>query len=115
MRHLGRILLILVAVLVVAFAIVNRQAVTLNFWPLPFAATVPLYLVMLGALALGVAVGGIATWVRGGRWRRRARAAERENRALAERLAAERVEAAERVPQAVALPPGRARARIDDE
>ncbi len=115
MKHLGRILLILIAVLVVAFAIVNRQAVTVNFWPFPFAAAVPLYLVMLGALALGVAVGGIATWVRGGRWRRRARAAERESKALASRLAADRIEAAERQPAASSVPASRYRPQIEDE
>jgi uncharacterized integral membrane protein len=114
MRHLGRILLIIVAVLVVAFAIANRGPVTLNFWPLPFAATVPLYLVMLGALALGVAVGGIATWVRGGRWRKRARAAERESKALADRLAGERVEEARRV-TAGSVPASRYRPQIEDE
>ena len=114
MRHVGRIILIVIAVLVVAFAIVNRVPVTLNFWPLPFAATVPLYLVMLGALGLGVAVGGIATWVRGGRWRRRARASERENKALADRLAADRVASSEQA-QRSALPVSRFRPQIDDE
>lgn len=111
MRLIGRILLVIVAALVIAFAIVNRQGVTLNFWPFPYAATVPLYLIMLAALAAGVAVGGVVTWVRGGKWRKRARAAERESKALADRLAAERVEARERA----APPAPRLRAHIDDE
>ena len=44
---------------VAAFALSNRQRVTLDLWPLPVETTLPLYLAVLGPLALGL-LGGAA-------------------------------------------------------
>lgn len=82
MRLLSRLLFLVVAVVVVAFAIANRAPVGIDLWPLPFRVSLPLYWLVLGALALGVVVGGSASWWAGGRWRRRARAGERRAAAL---------------------------------
>jgi len=40
----------------------------------------PLFLFLLGAFAFGLVVGGIATWLGQGKWRRTARAEAREAR-----------------------------------
>jgi hypothetical protein len=69
----------------VALAIANHQPVTVSFNPFDssdpdLAVTVPLYLVGFAILIAGVAVGGIAAWLKQGRRRR-----------IANRLAAENV------------------------
>lgn len=87
MKSIGRIILLVIAACLVIFAVANRGPTTLNLWPLPFAATLPLYIVLLGALAFGIILGGIIAWVSGHRWRRRAREAERRIEALDRQLA----------------------------
>lgn len=72
--------LVPLAVLLVALALANRQTVTLSFDPFADEPTLtvrsPLFLVVLTALAVGVIIGGVTTWLRQGRWRRAARRAE---------------------------------------
>ena len=53
------IVLVPLAAVLVVFSVSNRGAVTLDLWPLPYQADVPLYLVFLGALIVGFVVGGI--------------------------------------------------------
>src|SRR5262245_62443012 len=96
------LVLIPLAILIVLLALGNRQAVTLSFDPLlsdkpMLAVTQPLFILLLTALLAGVIAGGIAAWVRQGKWRQAARRAETEARAArAERDALkDRVEAAE--------------------
>ena len=101
-----------------AFALANRRPVTVSFDPLlpddPWLAVeVPLWAVLFAGIFLGLLAGGIATWLRQGRWRRRARHAERQldhlrtrHDELARRLkeherAAEEATAAARPPAAV--------------
>ncbi len=85
MKFFARIIFVPVAVIIVLFAVANRQAVKLDFWPLPFEADPPLYLVLLGALAIGVLLGtGISAFTVG-KWRMRARASERRARESAVR------------------------------
>src|SRR5262249_51442902 len=50
------------ALLLLSFAISNREAVTLGLWPLPFRIDAPLYLVALLPLLLGVLIGGLVLW-----------------------------------------------------
>ena len=79
-----------IAVLIVAFAIVNRQAVPVVLDPFgmgapdPFVQT-PLFFVMFACVMLGVVAGGVATWFTQGRHRR----ALRDARADVEHLRAE--------------------------
>ncbi len=70
----------LVAV-IVAFAVANRQTVTVSFDPFSqaapaYAATLPLFAVIFAVLIVGVLIGGIAAWLRQGKWRRTARRLE---------------------------------------
>jgi uncharacterized integral membrane protein len=88
----------LVAVLLV-FALVNRESVTVTLDPFggsppALSVTAPLFVVLGLAAMVGVVAGGIATWFAQGRHRRAARQA----RAEAERLRMEndRLAAAQR-------------------
>jgi len=52
------------AVVLVIFAVSNHISVRLDLWPLPFWIETPLYLLVLGPLAMGFLIGGIAVWLR---------------------------------------------------
>jgi uncharacterized integral membrane protein len=72
------LLVIPLGVLLVALAVVNRKPATLVLDPLGgvdprLTVDVPLFLLMLGALALGLLIGGFATWLGQSKWRRMAR------------------------------------------
>jgi len=102
MRILIRIILTLFIVILVTFAIANREMVTVNLWPLPFTSSVPLFAAILGAFAVGLLIGcGLTAWSRQ-RLKIRARSSERRAE-RAERTAAEhKASAAARAPL---LPP----------
>ncbi len=75
------------AIIIIAFAVANRQNVTVSldpFGPNPGAAplTLPLFALIIVVLIVGVLVGGVAAWLRQSKWRRRARALQREVSAL---------------------------------
>ena len=112
MKYVARILLGVVAVLAVVFALANREVVTVNLWPFPFDKPMPLYIAILGAVALGLILGAAASWPARERMRRRARAGER--RAVALKRAAPA-----NPPTPVAAPVARPRpgwrAAMDDE
>ena len=81
------------AVVIIAFAVANRQAVTVSFDPFSslspaYAATLPLFAVIFVMLILGVLIGGIAAWIRQSRWRRTARKLDADVRALHDELEA---------------------------
>jgi uncharacterized integral membrane protein len=76
------LVLVPLGVLLIALAVVNRKPVTLGLNPLDgtsgFGIEAPLFLFLLGAFALGLVMGGFATWLGQGKWRRTARAEARE-------------------------------------
>lgn len=81
------IIVVPLAAVIVAFAIANRQAVTVSFDPFSatapaYVATLPLFAVLFAVLILGVIAGGIAAWLRQAKWRRSARRLEAEVRSL---------------------------------
>jgi uncharacterized integral membrane protein len=85
------IIVIPLAAVIVAFAVANRQAVTVSFDPFStaspaYAATLPLFVVIVAVLMLGVLIGGIAAWIRQSKWRRMARRLDSEVRALHDEL-----------------------------
>ena len=71
--------------LLVLFALSNRQDVALGFWPTDYVAEVPLSVAILVGMALAFLVGASIVWVQTVGLRRRARRAE----ALVSRLQAQ--------------------------
>lgn len=73
-RGLFAILILLpLAVIVVVFAIHNREAVAIDLWPLTLQASPPLFVLVLGVFLAGFLIGGTVAWLSGGRSRGRAR------------------------------------------
>jgi uncharacterized integral membrane protein len=85
------------------FAIANAHVVDVRFNPLDsgdvpdFAIRAPLFVVLIGAIMVGVVLGGIVTWFGQGKYRR----AARQNRADADRWRAQ----AQTAPAPTAPPP----------
>ncbi|HMN84454.1 MAG TPA: LapA family protein [Bauldia sp.] len=107
-RFLFLFVLVPLAVVIVALSVANRHAVTFSFDPVTAAPalsfTAPLFVFLFAALALGIVIGGVATWFRQGHWRRQARLEHVE--AARAREDAERMR--DRAAQlAAALPPAR--------
>jgi uncharacterized integral membrane protein len=85
------IVVIPLLVIVVGFAVANRQAVTISFDPFSatqpaYAITLPLFVVIFILVILGVVIGGIAAWLRQNSWRRSARRLDAEVRALRDEM-----------------------------
>ena len=81
------IIVVPLAAVIIAFAVANRQIVTVSFDPFSatnpaYAATLPLFAVILLVLIVGVVVGGVAAWLRQSKWRRTARQLDGEVRTL---------------------------------
>ena len=83
-RKLILVLVVLpLAVVLIALAVVNRKPALLILDPLGgsepgLSLEAPLFLFLLGAFAFGLVVGGIATWIGQGKWRRLAREETRQ-------------------------------------
>jgi uncharacterized integral membrane protein len=86
MRLIPLLLLPVATIVLIAFAIANRNAVVVSFDPLPFERPWPLFAIVFVALGLGIVVGGTATWVGQRKWRRLARERRRANEALQREL-----------------------------
>ena len=87
-------ILVPLAVVIVMFAVANRETITVSFDPFDaaqpaYALKLPLFILIFVLVGLGVVVGGIAAWLRQHKWRMRARRAEAEARELRTRLDAE--------------------------
>lgn len=100
-RIAGWVVLVPLSVVLIVFALANRQPTVVNFNPLasPAAETsagvgVPLFLVIFVFLLLGVMLGGIAGWFAQGEVRRERRRWRREAERLARELDALRRPAA---------------------
>jgi uncharacterized integral membrane protein len=97
------VILIPLALIIVGFAVANRQPVTISFDPFDsshpaYSMTLPLFVVIFLLVILGVLVGGTAAWLRQGRWRSAARRAEAQSRESTAEVATlrRRLEVAER-------------------
>jgi uncharacterized integral membrane protein len=94
-KFVSALVLVPLGIVLVLFAVANREVVTLTFDPFDraqpaFALRMPLFLLSFVLVGIGVLIGSFATWLRQHRWRARAREAEREARLLREQLAARR-------------------------
>ncbi len=85
------VIVVPLAAIIIAFAIANRQLVTVSFDPFSttnpaYAATLPLFIMIFVLVILGVIVGGAAAWLRQSKWRRTARKLDAEVRTLHQEL-----------------------------
>ena len=83
--------LVPLAIIIVMFAVANREIITVSFDPFDaahpaLALKMPLFMLIFVLVAVGVVVGGIAAWLKQHKWRIRARRAEAEARDLRVRL-----------------------------
>jgi putative membrane protein len=95
MKRLSLIVTLPLVLVLIVFAVANRQEVELNLWPFA-TVTTWLFLVALGMLAVGVLIGALWMWLPLLHWRLRGRSQERriaeleaalaENRAIVARL-----------------------------
>ena len=111
-RFISWLFMIPAAAVVAAFSVSNRGPVTVDLDPLPFRYDLPLYAVVLGAVAVGFFWGGLSAWVSAGKTRRLARkrrfqleSAERELGHLREKVLKLEEQAADRKVASAALPP----------
>jgi uncharacterized integral membrane protein len=79
---------LLIAVVLILFAVSNRETVSVGVWPLPFLADVPLYLLCFLSLAIGALIGVAIAWMAGHRTRRELKARRRRIDALERELMA---------------------------
>ncbi|MEO6395888.1 MAG: lipopolysaccharide assembly protein LapA domain-containing protein [Devosia sp.] len=96
-RIVGWIVLVPLSLVLIVFALANRQLVVVNFNPfVPLDAMtspgigVPFFLVLFVVLLLGVLLGGVATWFTQGQHRRGERSYRRETERLSRELEAAR-------------------------
>ncbi len=97
-RLVGWFVLVPLCLLLIAFALANRQLVTVNLNPVATAPEadaaagygVPLFLVIYAVLLVGVLLGGVATWFAQGHHRTEKRRWRRESERLTVDLAAAR-------------------------
>jgi uncharacterized integral membrane protein len=109
-KALTALVLILLALVLISFAVANRQIVTVSLDPFDQAnpalvLSQPLYLVAFALLIVGVVLGGCAAWLRQAKWRTRARRAEAQVRVL-------RTQLNERAGTLAAAPPDGERLRL---
>lgn len=113
------LVLVPLGIVILMFAVANRQLVTVSFDPFntaqPAASlTLPLFALIFILVLLGVLIGGSAAWMRQARYRRMARVLEgdvaalrRELALLNERLASVQPEAAQRDAARLSYDPAR--------
>ncbi len=92
-RIVAAIVSLTFAVIMIAFAVANRQEVVVSVDPFDpvqpaYSRTMWLFVPIFVALILGVVIGGLASWLRQGKWRGTARRVERELQQLRGKLAA---------------------------
>jgi lipopolysaccharide assembly protein A len=87
-RILFRAVFLVIAISLILFAVSNRETVSVGFWPLPFLADLPLYLLCFLSLLIGALIGVAAAWTAGHRNRRELSARRRRIEALERELMA---------------------------
>jgi uncharacterized integral membrane protein len=92
-KIVAAVILIPLAIVIVAFAVANRQIVTVSLDPFSSehpasSLALPLFALIIVLLIAGVVIGGVAAWLRQAKWRRVARRLEREAEELRGEVAA---------------------------
>lgn len=114
-KFVTAVVLVPLALIIIAFAVANREIVTVSFDPFnianpAFATRLPLFVLIFILVIFGVILGGVAAWLRQGAWRRTARRLDSdvrnlhaENAALRRQIGASEPAAA--IPQSRPAPP----------
>jgi uncharacterized integral membrane protein len=99
-KFIAIVVLVPLVLLIMAFAVANRAPITVSLDPFGnqppmYSATSPMFVILMIVLTVGVIIGGVASWARQSKWRRRARrlatdlkALHAETEALRQQLAA---------------------------
>jgi uncharacterized integral membrane protein len=100
-KILAAIVLVPLAIVIVGLAVANREIVSISFDPFnsvnpAFALKAPLFVLVLLLVIVGVFIGGVAAWMRQGKWRRVARRLDGEVRAARAEVDTMRAELAAR-------------------
>jgi uncharacterized integral membrane protein len=90
-KIVSAVILLPLAVVIIIFAVANRQSVTVSFDPFStaspaYAVTLPLFLLVVMLIILGMLIGGTVAWIGQARWRRAARRLDADVRALRQEL-----------------------------
>ena len=90
-KIVSAVILVPLAVVIIVFAVANRQSVTVSFDPFStaspaYAVTLPLFVLIVMLVILGVLIGGAVAWIGQARWRRAARRLDADVRALHQEL-----------------------------
>ncbi|HEY1545080.1 MAG TPA: LapA family protein [Xanthobacteraceae bacterium] len=85
-KTISFLILVPLGLVIVALAVANRQSVMVSFDPFNTAAPAvvlhaPLFVLVFVLVIAGVIIGGIAAWLKQGKWRRAARRTEADLRA----------------------------------
>lgn len=111
-RIFSLLVLVPIAIVLVVLSVANRQSVTLALNPFDasddvLSVSAPFFVFLFAALILGMVIGSVATWVKQGKYRTRARTHERE--AVKWQSEADRLKAGtpQPVPAGPALPPAK--------
>ena len=78
MRRFAWIVTLPIIAIVTVFAVMNRQEVTLNLWPLPWDFATPLFLLTLCLILFGFVFGVLVMWFTGTKQRRHLRHVKRD-------------------------------------
>jgi len=104
-KIVGWLVLVPLCLVLVAFALANRQLVALNLNPFGASADasasgygIPLFIILYIVLLVGVLLGGTATWFAQGEHRKRERQWRREAQALSQELEGQRRRQAQATP-----------------
>ena len=87
MKFINSIIGALVALLVILFAVSNRETVAVELWPFPYQLALSLYAVILLAVLVGFLAGAVAVWLVGSKKRGELRRLRRQTRDLEQSLA----------------------------
>jgi uncharacterized integral membrane protein len=87
-KIVATLILLPLAIVMIAFALANRQIVTVSFGGSDSSLALPLSVLIILLLIIGALMGGLAAWVRDGKWRSAARRWERQAQALRKKLEA---------------------------
>jgi uncharacterized integral membrane protein len=78
MHRFAWIVTLPIIAVVTVFAVMNRQDVALNLWPLPWEFAMPVFLLTLLLILFGFCFGVLVMWFSGAKQRRQLRRTRRE-------------------------------------